>query len=55
MLNLRSLFYGVALGTLISALLGHLAKAREFQFTVTLLVAAFIITGITFILGRFKD
>jgi hypothetical protein len=55
MVYLRSLLYGVALGTLVSALLGYLVKAREFQFTVTLLVAAFIITGITFVLGRFKD
>jgi hypothetical protein len=51
----RSLFYGIALGTVVTALLGYLAKARDFQFTVTLVVAAFIITGITFILGRFKD
>ena len=55
MVYLRSLLYGVALGTLVSALLGYLVKAREFQFTVTLLVAAFIITGIPFVLGRFKD
>jgi low affinity Fe/Cu permease len=55
MVYLRSLFYGIALGTVVAALLGYLVKARDFQFTVTLLVAAFIITGITFILGRFKD
>jgi hypothetical protein len=55
MIYLRSLFYGIGLGTVISALLGYLAKAREFQFTITLLVAGFIITGITFVLGRFKD
>jgi uncharacterized membrane protein len=55
MIYLRSLLYGVALGTLVSALLGYLVKARDFQFTVTLLVAAFVVTGITFFLGRFED
>jgi hypothetical protein len=55
MLHLRSLLYGVSLGTVISALMGYVAKAREFEFTITLLVVAFIITGITFVLGRFKD
>jgi hypothetical protein len=55
MVYVKSLLYGFSLGTVISAFLGYVYKIRDLQFTVTLLVGAFILTGITFVLGRFKD
>ena len=51
----KSFLYGISLGTLLIALLGIVLKVREIEYTVSLLVASFIIAGITFFLGRFED